>query len=209
MKTSETKIINLVVLFCACVLIMYGIFMFMPVRGEHRVFNDMLRLHILANSDSDYDQSLKLEVRDYIVADIAELTRDSACSDEAADKINAALDNIEQRTRDFMQARGHNYKISASLSRGLYPRRIYTDGYADFMFPAGEYNSLRIIIGEARGENWWCVLFPPLCLSGVIIEEELTAAGYTSGQINILKTDSGTRYEIRFKFLEIFNRLFR
>jgi len=209
LKAGESKIINCIAAFCTCVLIISAVFIFMPVNGEEKIYNNMIRLHILANSDSRNDQNLKLKVRDYILADIAELTKYCADSGEAAEKIKSGLENIENKTRGFIKSQGYDYEISAVLSREIYPARIYADDYGDYILPSGEYNSLRIIIGGAQGENWWCVLFPPLCLSGVRIDDELAAAGYTSEQINILKKDGGAKYEIRFKILEILNRILR
>ena len=203
------KAVNCIAAFCMCVLIISAVFAFVPMNGEQKIYTDMIRLHVLANSDSPGDQQLKLKVRDYILADIAELTAGSADSRETAEKIKLGLANIEIKVREFINSQGYDYEVSAVFSRGMFPRRVYTDSYGDYIFPAGEYNSLRIQIGESAGENWWCVLFPPLCFSsGMRIEEELAVAGYTSEQINLLKRDSGrgirgARYEVRLKILEI------
>ena len=202
MKKKEITVINSVAAFCACVLIVAAVCAFMPVNGEQKIFNDMIRLHVLANSNSQEDQNLKLEVRDYILADITELTKDCADSNEAAEKIKLGIENIEIKTREFIKSQGYNYNISASLSREVYPARVYADNDGDYILPSGEYNSFIIKIGEAAGENWWCVLFPPLCLSGVKIEDELAVAGYSSEQIKLLKKDKSVKYEIRFKILE-------
>jgi len=177
LKVSESKIINCVAAFCACVLIISAVFIFMPVNGEQQIYNNMIRLHVLANSDSRNDQNLKLKVRDYILEDIAELTKNSADSDEAAEKIKSGLENIEMKTRQFIKSQGYDYEINAVLSREIYPTRIYADESGDYIFPSGEYNSLRIIIGEAQGENWWCVLFPPLCLTGAKIKRKPGVGG--------------------------------
>ena|GEM_PF-428376 len=205
----ETKVLNCAAAFCACVLIISAFLIFMPVNGEEQIYNNIIRVHILANSDSLSDQNLKLKVRDYILDDIAELTRHCADSGEAEEKIRAGLEDIEIKTREFIKNQGYDYGLSVIFSREIYPARIYADETGDYIFPSGGYNSLRVVIGEAQGENWWCVLFPPLCLPGAQIEDELALAGYSSGQINILKKDSGKRYEIRFKILEILSNVFR
>lgn len=204
MNKKEITIINSVAAFCASVLIISAVCAFMPVNGEQKIYDDMIRLHVLANSNSQKDQDLKLEVRDYILADIAELTKDCADSNEAAEKIQLGLESIEIKAQDFIKAQGYPYEISAVLSKEVYPQRIYADKDGDYIFPSGEYNSLRIKIGEAKGDNWWCVLFPPLCLSGAKIEEELAVAGYSDEQIKFLKKDKSIKYEIRFKILEFF-----
>ena len=204
-SASESKAVNGVAIFCACVLIISAAFIFLPVRGEHEIFSNMIRLHILANSDSQGDQELKLKVRDYILADVAELIRYSADTAEAQSELERGLGQIERRAREFIKSHGYGHELSVSLTRERYPTRIY----GDYIFPSGFYNSLRIIIGEARGENWWCVLFPPICFSGATMEQELAIAGYSNSQISILRQDSGAKYEIRFKILETFSRFFR
>ena len=207
---NSGKTINIIAVFCACVLITSCFCAFMPVNGEQEIYESMIRLHVLANSDSEEDQNLKLEVRDYILGDIAALTQDCIDSKEAAEKIQDALKDTELKIKDFINQKGYDYNITATLSREVYPERIYTDSDGeDFNFPSGKYQSLRIIIGKGGGKNWWCVLFPPLCLSGSKIEDELAVAGYSNDQINILKKDKGSKYVIRFKILELLADLFK
>ncbi|MCL2096790.1 MAG: stage II sporulation protein R [Oscillospiraceae bacterium] len=201
---------SVIALFCACFIFTVCFCTFMPVNGEQQIYGDIIRLHVLANSDNQKDQDLKLEVRDYILGDIAAITKDCGDSAEAAAKINAALSDIETNAKDFVKQKGYDYNVTAVLMREIYPERTYED-YAGgrFYFPSGRYNSLKIIIGGGEGENWWCVLFPPICLSGSKIEDELAVAGYSSEQINILKRDKSGKYIIRFKILEILSDLFR
>jgi len=182
----------------------------MPVNGEQKIYENIIRLHVLANSDSEKDQNLKFKVRDYILGDIAALTQNCENSEEAAEKIQVNLKDIENKTKNFVNQKGCDYDIAVNLSREVYPERIYTDSHGeDFIFPSGKYQSLKIIIGEGGGKNWWCVLFPPLCLSGSKkIEDELAVAGYSTEQINILKKSKGSKYVIRFKILEILAELF-
>ena len=216
-EEKETLIANLIAVFCMCVLIISAVIVFFPVNGEEKMFSDMIRLHVLANSDSREDQDLKLKVRDYILNDIAELTQDSADSREAAEKIQRGLGDIEMSVREFLRRQGYNFEVDAVFSRERYPRRIYTDANADYIFPAGEYNSLRIKIGAASGENWWCVLFPPLCFSSAMrIDETLAVMGYTDEQISLMRREhedgagggvSGARYDVRLWFLEFLSGL--
>jgi len=213
-EAKTAKSVNFIAAFCMCVLVIAALFVFAPLNGEQKIFSDMIRLHVLANSDSQADQDLKFKVRDYILGGIAELTENSADSREAARKIEQRLDDIESSVRAFIRSHGRDYEVRAVFSRQMYPRRIYTDNYADYIFPAGEYNSLSIRIGEAVGENWWCVLFPPLCFSSAMrIEETLAVAGYTDEQINLLRRDgtqsgiSSTRFEVRLRILEIFGEI--
>jgi len=204
------KIINIIAIFCAFVLLTYCFCAFMPVNGEQKIYQDLIRLHVLANSNSEEDQTLKLEVRDYILGDIAALTKKCKNAEEAAEKIQAGLKDIEIKIKDYINKKGYNYNIAAVLSKEIYPERTYTDSYDEtFTFPSGKYQSLRIIMGDGDGNNWWCVLFPPLCLSGSKIEDDLAVAGYSNEQINILKKDKGSKYVIRFKILEILEGLFK
>ena len=205
----SNKIINMTAVFCACVLITSCFFAFMPVNGEQEIYDSFIRLHVLANSDSENDQNLKLDVRDYILGDISALTKDCKNAEEAAEKIRDGLKNIENKAKDFINQNGYDYSVAATISSEVYPERVYTDSTGeDFTFPSGKYQSLRIIIGEGEGKNWWCVLFPPLCLSGSKIEDDLAVAGYSNDQINILKKDKNSKYVIRFKILEILADLF-
>ena len=204
----ESAAVNFIAAFCACVLIISAVFAFVPMNGEQKIFSDMIRLHVLANSNSQEDQDLKFQVRDYILSDIAQITKGSSDSAEAAERIRLGLNDIETRVRGFIAGKGYNHTVSAVFSREMHPRRIYTDAEAYYIFPAGIYNSLSIRIGESAGENWWCVLFPPLCFSaGMRIDDALAVAGYTDQQIKLLKRDrdggSGNRFEVRLKILEL------
>ena len=204
------KPVNIMAAFCASVLLTFCFCVFMPVNGEQKIYQDLIRLHVLANSDGEDDQNLKLEARDYILGDIAALTQGCADINEAAVKIQAALNDIENKTKEFIKQKGYDYEVKAALSKEAYPERTYEDSNGEiFTFPSGKYQSLIITIGEGSGKNWWCVLFPPLCLSGSKIEDELAVAGYSNEQINILKKDKGSKYVIRFKILEILSDLFK
>ena len=214
-EAREAKSVNFIAAVCMCALIIAAVLVFAPLNGEQKIFSDMIRLHVLANSDSQADQELKFKVRDYILGDIAEIMENITDSREAARKIQQRLEDIESSVREFLRSQGRDYEVSAVFSRQMYPRRIYTDSYADYIFPAGEYNSLSIRIGEAVGENWWCVLFPPLCFSSAMrIEETLAVAGYSDEQINLLRRDStqkgvsGRRFKVRLRILEIFGEIF-
>jgi len=204
------KSINIIAAFCACVLIASCFCSFMPVNGEQKIYENLIRLHVIANSDSEEDQNLKFEARDFILGDIANLTKDCKDVKDAAEKIQAGLNDIEVKAKDFINQKGYDYHVQAKLSKEVYPEKTYTDSNGEtFAFPSGKYQSLRIIIGEGKGKNWWCVLFPPLCLSGSKIEDELAVAGYTNEQIKILKKDKTGKYVIRFKILEILSDLFK
>ena len=182
----------------------------LPIHGEEKIYESVVRLHVLANSDSEEDQALKLCVRDRIL--LLTETLLAECKDR-----NQALIVMEENMELFrtcadavIKEKGYSYDVEVELGEEYYPTRVYESS----AFPAGEYTSLRIKIGEAEGKNWWCVLFPPLCLSaasGKKKEEAFVAAGLTPEQYGIIieQGDKAGKYEIRFKILEIFEELAR
>ena len=178
---------------CACVTLSLVSFVDMTYpRAENSVYDGIIRLHILANSDSRYDQALKLEVRDAIIDECRTLCGDGKCDTDALAECMTFVAN-----RVLSQS-GVDYGAYAVLGKERYTTREY-DGIA---FPAGEYMSLRIVLGEGEGHNWWCVLFPPLCLSAATAKDKLEGAGIDD---NSYKVYTQRKYMIRFRFLEWFN----
>ncbi len=163
----------------------------------------VIRLHILANSDSPEDQALKLTVRDQILDSVAELTDGCDNRDEAEQKVKAGLDHLEAIGEEIVQAEGYDYPVTVTLTEEYYPTREYED----FRLPAGRYLSLRIIIGEGQGHNWWCVVFPPVCLSSAKADEELAEVGFTPNQVRMLTDDEDVHYVVRFRVVEVFSDL--
>lgn len=120
----------------------------------------VFRLHILANSDSEQDQWLKMELRDELLHRTEPLFRDCHDKTEAMYVAKEHLAEIEKYAADFLHQRGVSYPVSAEVTRTRFDTRVYER----FTLPSGEYDALRIVIGEGKGHNWWCVLFPALCL---------------------------------------------
>ena len=161
--------------------------------GEQKVLSDRLvRLHVLANSDSETDQKLKLLVRDALLGEAAGLSDMESLTEETLEYFRATAESV-------LLENGSNYPVSIELGKEIYGTRNY-DGWA---LPSGEYNSLRVIIGEGGGKNWWCVLFPPLCVSAAEdFEEVAIEAGLTEDEIALIKgADSG--FIVKFKLIEI------
>ncbi|MBO7519219.1 MAG: stage II sporulation protein R [Clostridia bacterium] len=158
----------------------------------------VLRLHILANSDSDADQQLKLKVRDRIL----ELTAsDFGGSNNINEAIKTASDNIETITAaasEVIKEEGFSYGVSAFVGKEFFGNREYED----FTLPAGVYNSLTVRIGEAKGHNWWCVLFPGICLPAAKKSGLEKAVSNKSAAL----AKGGSKYKICFKTVEIFER---
>ena len=126
--------------------------------------DQVIRLHVLANSDSAEDQALKLQVRDRILAEAETYLTPGITRDETEELLRAHLYDLAAAGAEVVGAAGCDYPVTASLVHNYwFPTKTYTD----FALPAGQYTALRIEIGEGAGQNWWCVVFPPLCLGSV------------------------------------------
>ena len=198
----DRLIIRFTAIFCALTLLMFALEL-LPVHGEEAVYGNTIRLHVIANSDTDEDQALKLKVRDAVLACISEKTGGSSDFNEAYGVISASRGEIRRAALDVIGENGYMYDVCVELGLEDYPTR----GYDEVRLPAGRYTSLRVKIGEAAGHNWWCVLFPALCTESASAREKLTAAGFTPSQIRIL-TENGGKYEVRFRILELIEKLF-
>lgn len=192
------------IIFCSLVVAVVMILPILPLSGEGRVYTDTIRLHVVANSDSDKDQELKLKVRDAIIDRVAKMTEYASSRSEAESSIRAGLCDIEEAAKQIISAQGYDYGVEAVINEEYYPERSY-DGVR---LPEGKYLSLRVLIGKAEGQNWWCVLYPPLCTSVAEPEEELAEAGFTGEQIRVLCEDENPKYVLRFRILEFFGSLF-
>ena len=133
--------------------------------GEQAALADkVVRLHVLANSDTQEDQALKLAVRDAVLAATDGVVPPGAELEEAEQALTQALPAIADAGARVVGEQGYSYPVTASLEHDVW---FPTKEYTDFAFPAGEYTALRVTIGEGGGRNWWCVVFPPLCLGSV------------------------------------------
>ena len=174
----------------------------LPIHGEEEIYDNVVRLHVLANSDSDSDQALKLKVRDAVLLASGDILKKVKTQDEAIDAISENIDILEAAAAEVIYDEGFGYPVKVELSEEEYPTR----NYEAFCFPSGEYISLRVLIGEAEGQNWWCVLFPPLCLSAATdkssAEDAFISVGLTGEQYRIITESDNTKYTVRFKILE-------
>jgi len=181
----------------------------LPVHGEEAVYDSVIRLHVLANSNSEEDQTLKLQVRDAVLLEAQEILQGTTDRAEAEAVLYPALPRLQRAAEKALAAAGCRDAVRVTLGDEEYPTRTYEQ----LAFPAGEYLSLRVLIGAAEGENWWCVLFPPLCLSAATSEEEaetaFLAAGLSGEQYRIITdSDENTKYRLRFKLLEVAQSVF-
>lgn len=166
-----------------------------------RLASQVIRLHVLANSDSEEDQALKLEVRDRVLETTSALLTGETEPQAAAVLLNQHLDDIAQTAAQEISAQGHDDRVEVRLEQTWFPTRQYQG----ISLPAGNYLALRVLIGAAEGHNWWCVVFPNLCLPAVS-ERALEASTLTPGQISLLQEEE-TSYVFRFKTLELWQSL--
>ena len=176
---------------------------FLPVHGEREIYDTVVRLHVLANSDTEADQALKLVVRDTVLETASPYLKGCTTQAEAIDALTAHLSDLETAAAATIIAEGYAYPVTVLLGEEDYPTRTYES----CAFPAGTYVSLRVLIGEAEGQNWWCCLFPPLCLSAATAkadnEDAFIQVGLTKDQYGIITETGKTKYKVRFKLLEV------
>ena len=169
------------------------------LRDSKALEENLVRLHVVANSDSQEDQDLKLQVRDAVVEQLNQVMGTLDSAQAAKDFLSAHLTEIQQTANEVLQEAGSQLKAQVSLALEEFPTRVYDT----FQPPAGLYEALRITIGEGEGHNWWCVVFPTLCVpaSSEGFQETAEAAGLSDRLAGTLTQDSGG-YEIRFRLLD-------
>ena len=189
--------------FIVCITVFLALWGFIPTAEECELYNSTVRLHILAASDSEEDQRVKLLVRDAVVEHIS--AYDAKTKEEALMLIGADKDKICQIAEDVLSENGMAKSVSMEIGKEQYPIRYYED----FSLPAGEYTSVKIIIGEGKGQNWWCVLFPPMCTSYAIKGEgdDYINVGLSKDQYDLI-TGANGEYKVKFKLLEIASQAF-
>ena len=166
----------------------------------------VLRFHVLANSDSQEDQNLKLEVRDQVGALMAEKLQDAETLEESTQVVSQNLEEIRYCAESVIRKEGYAYPVTANLETCAFPEKTY----GSYIFPEGEYQALRVVIGSGQGHNWWCVMYPNLCFadsmyevnpdSGEKLREVLDPEEYAS----VLREGN---YKVRFKMLGFLNRV--
>ena len=173
------------------------------------VYASVFRLHIRANSNSAEDQATKLAVRDALLPFTAELFADCRDLSDAVLVAEAEKDAITVHINSSLSTLGADYSARISIGKEEFPER----NYAGEVYPAGEYTALIVELGEGTGDNWWCVLFPSLCLSAVKAEEAVEV-GLTASQFESItassdkKSENPPKYRIKFRFLELIEELF-
>ena len=180
----------------------------MPVHGESEIYDSVLRLHVLANSDSEEDQALKLKVRDAVLEKGESIFSECHTRDEAITAVKENISALEAEAARVIEGEGYTYPVSIEFGEEIYP----TKSYESICFPSGNYMSLKIVIGEGEGQNWWCVLFPPMCLSAASIaepEDAFISVGLNKDQYGIITETKNPTYKVRFKVLEVIEESLR
>lgn len=176
----------------------------LPVHGEEEIYSKVVRLHVLANSDSEEDQAVKLKVRDAILEVTVPLLQDCATREEAVERLEAKHAFLVETAQTVLRSQGFDDTVQIEMGLENYPTRTYDS----LCFPAGEYISMRVSLGEGEGQNWWCCLFPPLCLGAATVNERVAedaciSVGFTPTQYKIITESDKPVYRARFKVLEL------
>ncbi len=169
-------------------------------KTSEEIRSDVLRLHVIANSDTSVDQNLKLRLRDYILQEGKDIFNGSVNVENAVEKIEPVLPELEKSAKAFMNQAGFDYDVKISLSNEYFTTRTYET----VTLPAGQYLALRVVIGSGEGHNWWCVMFPPMCVPAADKKDEIENV-FSEKEIKLV--ESKPKYEPRFKVVEIYEQL--
>lgn len=175
---------------------------------SNNIQNSVFRLHVIANSDSPEDQNLKYIVRDKVLEYINTISDSSYSKEDVISLVNKNINEIQKIAENTIHENGYNYSVNLSIGNFSFP----TKSYGDITFPAGFYDALKIEIGRAEGQNWWCVMFPPLCFvdvtSGIVPEEskENIKENLSEEEYKLL-SDNSDDISFKFKIVEMFQNI--
>ncbi len=172
------------------------------------ISNSVMRLHIIANSDSETDQSMKLRIRNRVLSETQNIFTDAKSPEETISLARENISLIRKIAENEVERMGFDYKVKATVGSFPFP----TKSYGNLTLPAGEYNAVRIELGEAQGKNWWCVLYPPLCFTdGVLSASSDTISklknNLSENELSLISQKS-VPVKVRFKIVEVFQNLF-
>lgn len=171
------------------------------LRDQAYLQSNLIRLHVVAASDASRDQALKLRVRDAVTAYLAPALGTVSDPEAAKERITALLPGIQEAAQTALQAEGCGDTVQVSLQREAFSRRDYDS----FSLPSGVYDALRVVIGPGEGKNWWCVVFPTLCVGAAEFEDRALACGMSGELTDTLRGEEG--YEIRFFLLDCLGKI--
>ena len=191
----KLKIWELALIFAVIISVLCGF----TLNEENKALSEKLvRLHVVANSDSDEDQKLKLKIRDAVLGELETLLDGVENKEKAEVIIKDNIEILNETAENTAAWYGYSYDVRTSLTEENFPTREYDS----FSLPAGRYTSLRIIIGDGAGRNWWCVVFPPVCSAEAIVPGTQETITLTDDEIALI-TEENTGYMIKFKAIEI------
>lgn len=177
------------------------IYSVIPFQAEcEQISTEVFRLHILANSDSEEDQALKLKVRDALLGYTDELFDDAKDRNDAENIAKENIETLQSVAQNTVYKNGCNYAVNAEVVKMYFNTRYYEN----YTMPAGMYDALRITIGSGKGHNWWCVMYPSICISSAIDNDEKVEKTFSENQQEIVR---GNEYEYKFKVVEIFEKI--
>ena len=177
------------------------IYSMIPFQAEcSQISDEVFRLHILANSDLDEDQNLKLKVRDRVLEYTEDLFKKAQSKEEAESLISDNIQSIADTAYDEVLRNGYDYTVSAEITNMYFTTRYYEN----YTLPSGMYDALRITIGKGEGHNWWCVMYPSICISSVEEQDSKAKDVFDEQQYDIVKNE---QYEYKFKIVELFEKL--
>lgn len=170
------------------------------------IASKILRFHVLANSDAECDQAVKLEVRDAVGTYLQPLLEDAESLEETKMIVEQQLEPIVEVAENTLKRCGYEYEVTARLTRVHFPQKTY----GAYTFPKGNYEALQIVIGEGKGKNWWCVLYPNMCFKGSVFEVIEEEADKSLREVlnawEYADVFSSGKVEFRLKFLEHFTK---
>ncbi len=167
------------------------------------VRKDVVRLHILANSNSQIDQDVKIKVRDALLETNTSILSDNVTKENAKEHFQNSKNTLLKTAKATLKENGVDYNVKITLQEEYFNTR----DYGNLTFPAGQYTALKVILGEGEGNNWWCVMFPPLCIPAADgVETNESVSDYLSEGGEKIVT-GGNKYIVKFKILEIYEEL--
>lgn len=205
-SNNKKKSVRCLIALCFIMVLFCGFIMCVPTEADAELYDSVIRFHVIANSDTEEDQALKLKVRDAVIGQYSNKLSGYSSKEEAESEMISYTEEIETYVNEFIKQQGFAYICQVTLGQEYYNRTEYDS----FSMPSGNYTSLRIIIGEGEGKNWWCVLFPPFCTRAAIKEtdakeneEVFIEAGFTSEQYKIITETDKPKYRLKFRLLEL------
>lgn len=197
-KKTAKKITKLEISILMAFIITFSFSLIQFGEGCENIRENVLRLHVIANSDTGADQSLKLKVRDAVLLKGAELFDGSVNVKNAERKIIPNIELLEKAALEVIKENGYDYSVKITVGKEYFNTRRY----GELTFPAGTYEALRVIIGSGEGHNWWCVMFPPMCLPAA---SDTSVYAYLNKD-GVAVVNGNPKYEIRFKAIEIIEK---